>query len=338
MATNDFLVFGGGAGANVITQVTYSGLAARTAGFSSGVAQSNQLNKVWRQSSIMSAVLAQFISDISGQDCVDDGTTTTLLANLKAAVSAQAPSIVGASRNARMSVAAASSTATFAADEIALEDTLGGRTYRLSNFSKVVNLATTGAGGMDTGSAPTSGFVALYAIYNPVTGASALLARNATSAAQPEVYGGANMPAGYTASALISVWPTTSGGQFIIGVQQERRVSFGFTTVLSTSVQQASATALNIAAAAPANAKAVKGYCVITSSASTANLFFTVSGSGAALGLGGMQGSITTSAVSAGLSSPFNDVPIVTTQTVYYTATSSAGTMGFSMVLSGYVF
>ncbi|MBB3006052.1 hypothetical protein [Cupriavidus alkaliphilus] len=83
MATNDFLVFGGGAGANVITQVTYSGLAARTAGFSSGVAQSAQLNKVWRQSSIMAAVLAQFISDRTGQDAIDDGTTVTLLANLK---------------------------------------------------------------------------------------------------------------------------------------------------------------------------------------------------------------------------------------------------------------
>ncbi|QYY30227.1 hypothetical protein K2O51_22915 [Cupriavidus pinatubonensis] len=85
MATNDFLVFGGGAGANVITQVTYSGLAARTAGFSSGVAQSAQLNKVWRQSSIMSAVLAQFIADNTGLDALDDGTTATLLANLKTA-------------------------------------------------------------------------------------------------------------------------------------------------------------------------------------------------------------------------------------------------------------
>ncbi|MDT6962897.1 hypothetical protein QTN24_15460 [Cupriavidus sp. SZY C1] len=89
MATNDFLVFGGGAGANVIPQVTYSGLTARTAGFSSGVAQSAQLNKVWRQSSIMAAVLAQFISDQTGQDAVDDGTTATLLANLKAAVRLQ---------------------------------------------------------------------------------------------------------------------------------------------------------------------------------------------------------------------------------------------------------
>lgn len=88
MATNDFLVFGGGAGANVITQVTYSGLAARTAGFASGVAQSAQLNKVWRQSSIMAAVLAQFISDRTGADVLDDGTIATILANLEASAAA----------------------------------------------------------------------------------------------------------------------------------------------------------------------------------------------------------------------------------------------------------
>ena len=85
MATNDFLPFGGGAGSNVLTQAAYAALAARTAGFSSGVAKSAELNKVWRQSSIMSAVLAQLIADNTGADVVDDGTTATILANLKIA-------------------------------------------------------------------------------------------------------------------------------------------------------------------------------------------------------------------------------------------------------------
>lgn len=85
---NDFLVFGGGAGANVISQSAYSGLTARSAGFSAGVAQSAQLNKAWRQSSIMAAVLAQFISDRTGLDVLDDGTTATILANLKASAAA----------------------------------------------------------------------------------------------------------------------------------------------------------------------------------------------------------------------------------------------------------
>ncbi|WP_198389686.1 hypothetical protein [Burkholderia ubonensis] len=86
MATNDFLAFGGGGAANVIDQATYAALAARLTGFQSGTAQSAQLNKVWRQSSIMAAVVAQFAADYSGQNSTDDGTTPTLEANLIAAI------------------------------------------------------------------------------------------------------------------------------------------------------------------------------------------------------------------------------------------------------------
>ncbi|WP_322055866.1 glycine-rich domain-containing protein [Burkholderia cenocepacia] len=88
MATNDFLVFGGGSSPNVIDQATYAALAARLSGFQSGTALSAQLNKVWRQSSIMAAVLAQFTANYSGQNSVDDGTTATLLSNFVVALNA----------------------------------------------------------------------------------------------------------------------------------------------------------------------------------------------------------------------------------------------------------
>lgn len=84
---NDFLVFAGQSGANVVPQASYAGQTWQQAGFSSGIAQSAQLNKPWRQSSIMAAVLAQFIVNNSGQPAIDDGTTATLLANLQTAVS-----------------------------------------------------------------------------------------------------------------------------------------------------------------------------------------------------------------------------------------------------------
>ncbi|EOG8304075.1 hypothetical protein ACLIXB_003820, partial [Yersinia enterocolitica] len=122
----------------------------------------------------------------------------------------QLTGVVGTSRNAKMSVTSASSTATFTADELIVQTALGGLQYKLSSFSKTINLATTGVGGMDTGTVPANGFVALYAIYNPITQISALLAVNASSVVAPEVYGGSNMPAGYTASALVSVLPTSS--------------------------------------------------------------------------------------------------------------------------------
>lgn len=90
MATNDFQVFAGAGGANVLTQANYLALAARTTGFQSGLATSAQLNKVWRQSAIMSAMIGQFICDNAPglPNAVDDGTTATLEANFLAAVQA----------------------------------------------------------------------------------------------------------------------------------------------------------------------------------------------------------------------------------------------------------
>ncbi|WP_244130877.1 hypothetical protein [Burkholderia pyrrocinia] len=85
---NDFLPFATGPGANVVDQTTYAALAALTTGFVSGTSQSIQVNKVWRQSSIMSAVIAQFIVAQTGQAAVDDGTTATLLSNFTKAVNA----------------------------------------------------------------------------------------------------------------------------------------------------------------------------------------------------------------------------------------------------------
>lgn len=83
---NDFLPFAVGAGANVLSQSAYAALSAIANGYSSGVAQSSALNKTWRQSSIMAAVISSFIVAQTGQAAVDDGTTATLLANFTQAV------------------------------------------------------------------------------------------------------------------------------------------------------------------------------------------------------------------------------------------------------------
>jgi hypothetical protein len=81
---NNFLPFAIGVGAEVLTQAEYEALTTmRANGFTTGTALAAQLNKVWRQSSTMSAVLAQAIADLSGQDVLDDGTTATILTNLK---------------------------------------------------------------------------------------------------------------------------------------------------------------------------------------------------------------------------------------------------------------
>jgi len=333
---NDFLPFAVGESANVLTQAQYAALTSLLQnGFSAGIAPSVQLNKVWRQSSIMASVIAQFIAQQTGQNVIDDGTTATLLTNLTAAIDASVPGVVGQSRNLSMSVAAASATATLTADEIIVESALGGLRYCLPSFSKTINLGTTGAGGMDTGSAPASGFVAIYAIYNPTTGASALLATNETAAKVPEVYGGANPVAGYTASALVSVWKTNSSGQFIVGDQVDRRVSEGPTNVLTTSAQQSTFATLNIANAVPKNAKTCSGILQIGSTALTSASLNVASD---ASGVGQSNLSAYLSSTGIPIAGSFCDLQLPTAQTMYYTAVTSSGTMTATIYISGYTF
>lgn len=320
---NDFLPFAVGGSANVLTQAQYAALTSLLQnGFQSGIANSQQLNKVWRQSSIMAAVLAQFIVNTTGQTAIDDGTTATLLANLTAAVSANSEALIGSARNLTMSVTAASASATLTADEIIVGSALGGLKYTLPSFNKTINLATTGAGGMDTGTAPVSGFVALYAIYNPTTGASALLATNATSAAAPSVYGGANMPSGYTASGLVAVVPTNASSQFA-PVRVNNRTAWTGGTIAATTTQIASLTAVSMAGVVPPNAKFLNLVGTLnTTSAQNAQITVADNSSGtlayqfaASTGGGNIKAS----------SSPFPTAAI-SSNTIYWNTSISSGT------------
>lgn len=241
--------------------------------------------------------------------------------------------IVGATRNASMTVAAAAATATFTADEIIVATALGGQTFKISSFSQTINLATTGAGGMDTGSAPTSGYVGLYAGYNPSTGTRTLFARNATSTVLGSVYGGSNAPAGYTATSLVSVWPTNGSGQLIAGAQVDRGISIPFVTVLTTSTTQASPTALSVSSAVPMNARKVSGTMSVSSTSSTPNSSLSVYAASSGVGIQGVNNSVS---ASGGISTNYRDLLITTSQTLYYSATSAAGTPTFTMSVSGY--
>lgn len=88
MPTNDFLPFATAGGANVESQGDYLVDPARPTGFVAGIAQSPKLNKVWRQSSFMSAVLAQFIMNQISADVPDDGDLNSMVTRLQSALSA----------------------------------------------------------------------------------------------------------------------------------------------------------------------------------------------------------------------------------------------------------
>lgn len=86
MPTNDFKPFAAAATANVISQSAYLALPALLTGFQSGTAWSPQLNKVWRQASLIASMIGQFSVDNTGQDFIDDGTIDPLEATFIAAL------------------------------------------------------------------------------------------------------------------------------------------------------------------------------------------------------------------------------------------------------------
>ncbi|RUT65580.1 hypothetical protein CKG00_03510, partial [Morganella morganii] len=86
MAKNEFLPFGTAEGANVLSNQEYEALAARHNGFNSGVAKSKELNKVWRQASLIASAVAQFIVDTDQKDLLDTGDVADIKSRLASAI------------------------------------------------------------------------------------------------------------------------------------------------------------------------------------------------------------------------------------------------------------
>jgi hypothetical protein len=244
--------------------------------------------------------------------------------------------VVGTVSRLKGLVTSANTTQTFTADEIVVGTALGGSKLTLGAFNKSINLATVGVnggvGGMDTGTAPSSSFVGIYAIANPLTGASALIGQSASGVLLPNVYGGSHMPVGYTESALISVWPTDSSGRFVVGTQIDKSFGFGGANPLSTS---AIATLANITSTVfPMNARSISGFLQVGNN-SAAAVALTAYPMNVAV-----AGQTNTCNVGAGQSTavPFSKLPIVTPQNFFYSSTSTAGTPTFTISVNGYEF
>lgn len=235
---------------------------------------------------------------------------------------------VGTTTNAAMSIAAASATATFTADVVIVGAALTGNTTRRPNYSQTLNLGTVGAGGMDTGSPPISGYVAIYAIWNSSTSADSILASDITSATAPAVYSQGHLPAGYDNSALLSVWPTNGAGNLVAGNQINRTIKTAARTAISTSTQQASLTTLSISGSVPKNAKFTSGNVLISSTASADIL--------AQLASNSTTGLSSFNTVTTKLNVPFKDLMLSTPQSLSYVATVSTGTMNFIVNIYDY--
>lgn len=246
------------------------------------------------------------------------------------AANQQLPQVIGA----RALLLTPGASVTITADTVIFATAPGGRTWQVNNFSATINLATTGAGGMDTGTATANGHVGVYAIYNPTTQVSALLATMETAAVLPRTYGGGNMPSGFTASVLISVIPIhTVAGQFVAFFQSGNSVDWTGVGVLVASATIVTGQARG-STGFPFSAKFVSGFNQVSNSAAAAVSQVLSSSATSTIG-----GQFNTCNLTAGSSQaiPFR-VQISVPQNIYQTTTSSGGTPGFTISVKNFEF
>jgi hypothetical protein len=328
---NDYLVFAN-TSSNIESQSTYAADAALPAGETADtVASSSRYNKVARQATSIAAMIAAFVVQQGGLSMVDNGSITANLANFIQTLSGSC-SLIGAASNAFMQVTAGASSATFTADEVIVGKALGGFTWKLGNFNNTINLTTTGAGGMDTGSSPSNSYVGIYAIYNITTQSAALLAVATGSGVLPSVYGGSAMPAGYGPSGLVAVLPTNSAGYLKFGLWMGRTWFGNQLNALNSPAVVSTPTAISLASIIPPNAKSIDGL-VLVSSSNGSNSAITLQAQ--TTGNANKQmGLIGTAAFTK--SDSFTNQPIIVgSQTIYYTSVGS-GSPNYQLIVTGY--
>lgn len=242
-----------------------------------------------------------------------------------------APANTGAAVNLRSTLPSAGVLSTFSADEIIVKRSLGGASYALSSVGIGLNLGITGPGGMDAGTAPANGYIAVYVIYNPTTGAINSLATNATLSVMPEIYGAAPLPAGFVASALLTVIPTNAGAQMKAYRVNGRQVNIQLASVFTSAVG-IPPTVVSIATAVPRNAIEIFGELQLAVDAA-ASMSLTVTSD--ASGVGQQNVSLVTTA-GGGTTGNYSNVPVITTQSVTVQASTTAGTPAFTLYVGGY--
>jgi hypothetical protein len=226
---------------------------------------------------------------------------------------------VGTAINVAGSLATAGTTVTMTADNIIVGTSLTGAGFVLPSYSQLFNGGVTGAGGMDTGALPSSGFVCLYAIYNPGNSSASILGTLCTTSSGT-IYSGTHLPSGYTASALIAPWLVASSA-LDVGYVLGRTFYQGSVNVITLTASQ-SLTEATISSFIPPNAKTYGGFinleCGTTPGANTTQGFIAGDANGAGEAFAQFLCASTTGATQV---FPYSNVPVPVSQQTYVGAT-----------------
>ncbi|PZW86743.1 tail collar domain [Pseudomonas sp. 2848] len=253
-----------------------------------------------------------------------------LIAEAKALTKASAT--VGEARGVRMDIVSASGTATVQADELVVKNALGGLGWSVPNVSVSLNLGTVGAGGMNTGTAPANGYVALYVLYNPQARTSAAIAVNASKDVAAEVFAGPWPSGGFSASALVAVVPTDGAGR-MLPVVVRGRLAAPLPTQPYLGAAAVNMAPVSLAGSVPPNAVSAEGLFSVRSSQAGAisiELYATSSANG-------IKRNTATIPANGASSIMFEGLPLVTRQLMYMTTVNQTqGTPEYSVYITGY--
>lgn len=216
---------------------------------------------------------------------------------------------------------ATNATATWTADELVLEDASGNQ-VAIAAFNKTANIATSGAGGLDTGSEGSSTHYYAWAIAKADGTQSIILSTSTTVA-------GLTFPSGYTYAGLIGWVRNNASSNFIDFKQLGALVDFDVVQILTagvatsdTSLNAGSGTVTALSTIIPALARKVQGYARVSDSGSSASAITIKPVTGSNVGRKIINNPGGTTAAAGG----YFEALMVTPQTLYYQV--SAGDSG----------
>jgi hypothetical protein len=232
--------------------------------------------------------------------------------------SAQPPTsatVAAGVRNLRFAITT-TTTATMTFDEAVVENAIGGAPYKVVSGNLVLNMATTGAGGLDTGAIATSTEYSVYLIVSPSTNTAALLATATNATTATTLYSGSHLPSGYTFSALVGAFVSNASTATIPQfVQYDRAVNFTNNTDIHFSLTTAASPTAITLTNVPSVARSVGGY-LITSGTNSDSLSADSGVSGQLEILG-----------ASGISVPFSGLLMSAPQTIFYATSNTSDTL-----------
>ena len=214
MATNEILPFSQtDTGANLLTQAEYASDAQRPTGNQSGIARSKLINKVLKQTSLISAAVAKFMADNQANNVVDTATVDNLALWLYSSIRSSSPPLRNRIINGNFNVnqrGYVSGTATSGANQYTLDR------WRVVTSGQNLTFAPSGNGNVVT--APAGGI--------------------------EQVIEGANIEGGSytiswtgTATCTINGAAATNGGSYVLTAGSNQTVKFAGGTLSKVQLE-----------------------------------------------------------------------------------------------------